>query len=145
MVGVQIQVPLFTGGQLDARQQELLRLQEKAQAELDSTRLAATQQVRATWLQLQSGAARTQALEAARAAAQMRLDATQLGRQVGDRTTLDLLQAQNDALQSQSHLLQHQVRMAQERLQLMALVGRLDEAALQAATNAPQTGAPPLR
>jgi outer membrane protein len=145
MVGVQIQVPLFTGGQLDARQQELLRLQEKAQAELDSTRLAATQQVRATWLQLQSGAARTQALEAARAAAQMRLDATQLGRQVGDRTTLDLLQAQNDALQSQSHLLQHQVRMAQERLQLMALAGRLDEAALQAATNAPQTGAPPLR
>ena len=144
LVGVQIQVPLSTGGQLEARQQELLRMQDKAQADLDSTRLTVAQQVRATWLQLQSGVARTQALEAARAASQMRLDATQLGRQVGDRTTLDLLQAQNDALQSQSRLLQHQVRMAQERLQLMALVNRLDEAALQAATDAQQTSAPAL-
>lgn len=143
MVGVQIQVPLYTGGQVDARQQELLRLQDKAQAELDSARLAVAQQVHATWLQLRAGAARTQALESARLAAQVRLEATQLGRQVGDRTTLDLLQAHNDAMQSQSNLLGHQARMAQERLQLMALTDQLDEAALQSATDATQTLAPP--
>lgn len=144
MVGVQIQVPLYTGGQLDARHQELLRLQEKAQADLDSARLAVAQQVRAIWLQLQAEAARTQALESARRAAQVRLEATQLGRTVGDRTTLDLLQAHNDATLSQSNLLEHQTRMAQKRLQLVALAGQLDEAALQAATDSAQMLAPPI-
>lgn len=143
MVGVQIQVPLYTGGQLDARHQELLRLQDKAQADLDSARLAVAQQVRTSWLHLQAGTARTQALESALRAAQVRLEATQLGRQVGDRTTLDLLQAHNDAMQSQSNLLGHQTRMAQERLQLMALAGQLDEAALQAATDTAHMLAPP--
>ncbi len=143
MVGVQIQVPLYTGGQLDARHQELLRLQDKAQADLDSARLAVAQQVRTSWLHLQAGGARTQALESALRAAQVRLKATQLGRQVGDRTTLDLLQAHNDAMQSQSNLLGHQTRMAQERLQLMALAGQLDEAALQAATDTAHMLAPP--
>ena len=92
---------------------------------------------------LQAGAARTQALESALRSAQVRLQATQLGRQVGDRTTLDLLQAHNDAMQSQSNLLGHQTRMAQERLQLMALAGQLDEAALQAATDTAHMLAPP--
>lgn len=136
MVGVQIQVPLYTGGQQDARAQELLRLQDKAQANLDGARLDVTQQVHATWLQLQAGVARAHALEAALKAAQARLDATQLGRQVGDRTTLELLRATNDALQAESQLLAHRARMAQARLQLLALAGQLDEAALQAATDA---------
>lgn len=138
-VGVQIQVPLFTGGQQGARQQELLRLRDKAQAELDSTRLNIAQQVHATWLQLQAGVARTVALESAHRAAQSRLEATQLGREVGDRTTLELLQAQNDATLAASHLLQHRVRTAQDRLQLLALAGRLDETALLSATDAAHT------
>ena len=142
MVGVQIQVPLYTGGQLDARQQELLRLQDKAQADLDSARRSVAQQVHTTWLQLQAGASRSQALESARRAAQVRLEATQLGRQVGDRTTLDLLQAHNDAMQAQSHLLEHKARMAQARLQMLALADQLDEAALQSATDAAQSLAP---
>jgi outer membrane protein len=143
VVGVQIQVPLFTGGQQDARQQELLRLRDKAQAELDSTRLAIAQQVHATWLQLQASASRTVALESAHRAARLRLEATQLGREVGDRTTLELLQAQNDATLAASHLLQHRVRTVQDRLQLPALAGRLDETALQSATEADRTLSPP--
>lgn len=134
-LGVQIQVPLSTGGQLDARLQELLHLQDKAQADLESGRLAVAQRVHATWLRLQAGAARTEALDSAQLAARVRLDATQLGRQVGDRTTLALLQAHSDATQSQTDLLQHRIRMAHDYLQLMALTGRLDEDALQAATD----------
>lgn len=136
MVGLQIQVPLYTGGMQGAREQELLRLQDKAQAGLDSARLDVAQQVHATWLLLQAGVTRALALESAHKAAQARLEATQLGRQVGDRTTLALLQAQNDAMQAESSVLEHQAHMAQTRLQLMALVGRLDESALQAATDA---------
>lgn len=143
MVGVQIQVPLSTGGQQGAREQELLRLQDKARADLESTRLDVAQQVHTTWLRLQAGAAQTQALEAAHRATQARLASTLLGRQVGDRTTLELLQAHNDAMLSESQLLQHRARMAQERLQLMALADQLDDTALQTATDAVQTLAPP--
>ena len=143
VVGVQIQVPLYTGGQVEARQQELLRLQDKAQADLDSAQLTVAQQVRATWLQLQASAARTRALDSALRASNIRLAATELGRQVGDRTTLELLQAQNDAIQAQSNQLEHHARVAQQRLQLMALTDQLDEPALKAATDPAHMLAPP--
>lgn len=139
LVGVQVQIPLYTGGQREAKLQEQLRLEDKARADLDSARLAIAQQTRGTWLQLQAGTARAQALEAAVRAAQLRLQATELGRQVGDRTTLELLQAQQDAMQAESNLLQHRAAMVQLRLQLAALAGRLDEPALLAATDPAQT------
>ena len=134
MVGVQVTVPLYTGGQRSARQQELLHLQTKAEAELDRARQQVAQQTRAAWLRLQSGAARTEAQNAALRASQARLDATQLGRQVGDRTTLDLLNAQNDAAGAELAMAQLRTSLTLERLRLLALTGQLDERALHAAT-----------
>ncbi len=134
LVGVQITVPLYTGGQRSARQQELLHLQTKAEAELDRARQQVAQQTRAAWLRLQSGAARTDAQNAALRASQARLDATQLGRQVGDRTTLDLLNAQNDAAGAELAMAQLRTSLTLERLRLLALTGQLDERALHAAT-----------
>ena len=134
MVGVQVTVPLYTGGQRSARQQELLHLQTKAEAELDRARQQVAQQTRAAWLRLQSGAARTDAQNAALRASQARLDATQLGRQVGDRTTLDLLNAQNDAAGAELAMAQLRTSLTLERLRLLALTGQLDERALHAAT-----------
>lgn len=134
LVGVQVQVPLYTGGQRPARLKELLHLQDKAAADLDSARLATAQQVQSTWLQLQAGDARIRALETAQQAAELRLQATQLGRTVGDRTTLELLQAHSDAVAAKSQLLQQQVRLVLDWLQLLALAGALDEAALAGTT-----------
>ncbi len=134
LVGVQITVPLYTGGQRSARQQELLHLQAKAEAELDRARQQVAQQTRAAWLRLQAGAARTEAQDAALRASQARLGATQLGRQVGDRTTLDLLNAQNDATAAELALAQLRTTLTLERLRLLALTGQLDERALHAAT-----------
>jgi len=134
MVGVQVTVPLYTGGQRSARQQELLHLQTKAEAELDRARQQVAQQTRAAWLRLQAGTARTEAQNAALRASQARLDATQLGRQVGDRTTLDLLNAQNDAAGSELAMAQLRTSLTLERLRLLALTGQLDERALHAAT-----------
>ena len=66
MIGVQLTVPLYTGGMRGAREQEPVHGIARARA---------------------------QAVMASRA----RLDANRLGRQVGDRTTLELLNAENDA------------------------------------------------
>jgi outer membrane protein len=71
-------------------------------------------------------------------AQQARLDATRIGRQVGDRTTLDLLNAENDASAADLALLQARIDTLQSRLRLDALVGRLDTQRLQVINDALQ-------
>lgn len=131
MVGVMLNVPLYTGGWRSAKQQEALHLQDKAQAELERTRMQVSQMTRAAWQAVQSGQARIAALQAADTASQARLDATQLGRQVGDRTTLDLLNAQNDASAAQLALLQARIDILMAQLRLHAMAGQLDVQKLQ--------------
>ena len=127
MIGLQMNIPLFTGGMRSAKQDEALRLQDKAAAELERSRQQVSQQTRAAWQGMQTGSARLQALAEARKASQARLDATRLGRQVGDRTTLELLQAQNDASAAELALEQARVELLLNRLRLHALSGQLDE------------------
>ena len=107
------------------------RLQDKAQAELERARLQVAQMTRHTWMLIQSGQARLSALDEARKASLARLDATRLGRQVGDRTTLDLLNAENDASAAELALLQARVDVLQGQLRLDALAGQLDTSRLQ--------------
>jgi outer membrane protein len=138
MVGVAFNLPLYTGGWRSARLEESLRLQDKARAQVEQARLQVGQMTRAAWLALQSGQARIAALEQASIASQSRLEATRLGRQVGDRTTLDLLNAENDATAAELALLQGRVELLQSQLQLHALAGRLEEQGLQAVNAALQ-------
>jgi outer membrane protein len=126
-----LNVPLYTGGWRSAKQQEAVHLQDKARAELARTRLQVSQMARSAWLAVQSGQARIAALQAADTASQARLDATQLGRQVGDRTTLDLLNAQNDASAAQLALLQARTDVLMGQLRLQAMAGQLDVQKLQ--------------
>ena len=86
--------------------------------------------MQSAWLVLQTGPARLAALAAAQQASAARLDATQLGRQVGDRTTLDLLQAENDAGAAALALVQARSELLLAHLQLGALAGTLDDAQL---------------
>ncbi|MCX7258415.1 MAG: TolC family protein, partial [Polaromonas sp.] len=131
MIGLQLNLPLYTGGMRSAKLEEALRLQDKADAEIAQSQQQIAQQTRAAWLGLQTGAARLSALEQATAASQSRLGATRLGRQVGDRTTLDLLNAENDASSADLALLQARIEVLQNRLRLQALAGQLGEAQLQ--------------
>lgn len=133
MIGIQFSMPLFTGGYRSAKEEEALRLAEKAAAEVERTREQVAQQVRLAWLGLSVGAERVRALEQALSASLARLDATRLGREVGERTTLDLLNAENESATSSLALAQARIGLLMDRLRLAALIGRLDEAALQVA------------
>jgi len=142
MIGIQLSVPLFTGGYRDAKQEEAMRLADKAAADVERTRQEVAQQVRAAWQGLSVGAERVQALAEALNASGARRDATQLGREVGQRTTLDLLNAENDAASAQLSLAQGRVGLLLDRLRLAALTGQLDEGALRS-VNAELTAPPP--
>ncbi len=127
MIAVQLTVPVFTGGYRSAQHEEALELTEKARADEQRTRQQVALHTRAAWLGLTVGANRVAALSAALDASRARLDATRLGHQVGDRTTLDLLNAEADASGAEMNLLQARVGLLTERLHLAALAGALNE------------------
>jgi outer membrane protein len=129
-IGVTLQIPLYSGGMSQARETEALRHEDRERATLAMRKMQVAQQVRATWLGLISGQERLAALGDARVASQSRLDATRLGRQVGDRTTLDLLAAESDADAADLALLQARVDQIMGELRLHALAGELDADAL---------------
>ena len=131
MLGLSMNLPLYTGGYRSAKLQEAVSAQAQAEAEYELAVQQTQQQARSVWLALQTGPARLSALQAAWKASAARLDATRLGRQVGDRTTLDLLQAENDAAQTELAWLRAQTELLQTRLQLDALTGSLSVQSLQ--------------
>lgn len=131
MLGLSLNVPLYTGGWRSAKLQEALSAQAQAAAEADMALQQAQQQARSVWLALQTGPSRLSAMQAAWKASTARLDATRLGRQVGDRTTLELLQAENDAAQAELAWLRAQTDLLSTRMQLDALTGSLSVQSLQ--------------
>lgn len=132
MLGLSLNVPLYTGGWRNAKLQEAVHAETRAAAEVDLAVQQAQQQARSVWLALETGPARLAALQASWQASTARLDATRLGRQVGDRTTLALLQAENDAAQAELAWLRAQTELLLTRLQLDALTGQLSAQSLQA-------------
>lgn len=135
-VGVQLTLPLLTGGMRSAKQEEALRLRDAAEAQLDATREQVAQQVHAAWLGLSVGRERVEALTQALQASQARADATQLGHEVGDRTLLNLLNAQNDSASAELALAQARSQLLLERLRLAQLAGQLDEGTLHVVNQA---------
>lgn len=131
MLGLSLNVPLYTGGWRSAKLQEAVDAETRAAAEVDLAVQQAQQQARSVWLALETGPARLAAMKAAWQASTARLDATRLGRQVGDRTTLALLQAENDAAQAELAWLRAQTELLLTRLQLDALTGNLSVQSLQ--------------
>lgn len=134
MIGLQLNVPLYTGGMRSAREREALQQLEQAQAELALAQQQLEQAVRSSWLNLQVGQQRLLALEAALKASGLRADATELGRSVGDRTLLDQLNADNERTQARLGLAQARVALVMEQLRLAMLAGKLDESLLTQAS-----------
>lgn len=131
VVGFSLNVPLYSGGWRSAKLQEAVSAAEKAAAEYDVMLDQLMQQTQSVWLALQTAPARLSAMQAAWKASMARLDATRLGRQVGDRTTMELLQAENDAAQAELSVLRAQTELLLARLQLDALTGDLSAQSLQ--------------
>ena len=131
MIGVQVTIPLYTGGNRSARQTTAMRGADKAAAEVARSRDALELQARHAWLSLHTAQARLRALAEALHASTARLDATRLGRQVGDRTTLDLLSAENDTAHAELALSEGRIAVVLDRLQLAEVAGQLDDGLLR--------------
>lgn len=127
MLGVQLNVPIFTGGYRSSKHREALHLQDQNLAQGEVLRQQIKQQTRAAWLGVQVSGQQVSALQQGVKASQERLAATRLGHELGDNTTLERLDAENAVAQMQLELLDAKVSLIIHQLQLAALVGGLNE------------------
>ncbi|MDP1928686.1 MAG: TolC family outer membrane protein, partial [Thiobacillus sp.] len=93
-VGVELNLPIYQGGLTSSRVREAVANQEKARQDLEGATRDASLQARQAWLNVNSGVARVRALEQALVSTKAQLDSTKLGLEVGVRTNLDVLNAE---------------------------------------------------
>jgi len=130
-LGVQVIVPLYSGGMRDARYQEAVALEEKALSQTDAARQRAARDARSAWMAVTVGQGQVKALEQAVRSAEIKLDSTKLGRDVGDRTTLDVLNSEQELHNTRLALARGRYQVLQALLNLSASAGELNEARLQ--------------
>ncbi|CAN7391866.1 TolC family outer membrane protein [Acidovorax sp. LjRoot129] len=131
-VGVAFNLPLFAGFSVQNRVRETLALEEKAAADLETTRRNVAQATRAAFFGVQSGQGQVQALEAAEASSQSALDANKLGYQVGVRINIDVLNAQSQLFQTKRDLAQARYNVLLGTLKLRQAAGTLTQQDVEA-------------
>jgi outer membrane protein len=131
-MGLQFSVPLSAGGAIDSKQRESIAKKRQAEEELSATQRDARLQVQDAFLAVKTGVARISALEQSLTSARSALEATTLGRDVGTRTELDVLDAQQRVFTAQLDLAQARNDYLLGRLRLAAAAGELQEADLRA-------------
>ncbi len=103
-IGLQITLPVYSGGAVSNRVREVASLIDKSRNDLDNARRAVVQQTRQAYIGFRSLEAEVRALEAAESSSKLALEATQLGFRVGVRVNLDVLNAQTQLFQTQRDL-----------------------------------------
>jgi outer membrane protein len=124
-VGVQVNVPLYSGGSIQNRIRETLVLEDRSRNDLEAARRTVTQTTRQAYYTLQSSTAQVKALEAAEASSQLALEATQLGYRVGIRVNVDVLNAQSQLYQTRRDLARARYDLLLGTLRLRQASGRL--------------------
>jgi len=126
-IGVQLNMPLFQGGVVNSRWREAEANRERARQELENARRNVAQQTRQAYLGVVSGIAQVQALQQALTSSESVLEASKLGQEVGVRTNLDVLNAQQQLFSTRRDLYQAQYNYLLSQLLLKQAVGALGE------------------
>jgi outer membrane protein len=103
-IGVLVTLPIFSGFSSDNRIKETLKLEDKAQADLEVAKRSVAQATRAAYFGVVSGLGQVNALKAAEDSSQLALDANKLGYSVGVRINIDVLNSQSQLFQTKRDL-----------------------------------------
>lgn len=131
-VGLQLSVPLYTGGAISSRWRESIAKKEQAEQELGVAQRDTRLQVQDAFLAVKTGVSRIGALEQSVLSARTALEATTLGRDLGSRTEVDVLDAQQRLFTAQLDLAQARSDYLLGRIHLAAAAGELEAGDLRA-------------
>ena len=101
--------------------------QEKAKQDLENARRSVTYSTRQAFLGVTSGVAQVKALGQALVSNQSSLDSTKLGQEVGVRTEVDVLNAQQQLYSAKRDLAQSRYNFILNQLRLKSAAGQLSE------------------
>jgi outer membrane protein len=130
-IGVQVEMPIYSGGGVRARQRETAKLLEKAQADLDNARRSSALTARQAFLSTTAGLSQVKALEQALSSADTALQANVRGLELGVRANIDVLNAQQQLSATERDLTKSRYDTLIAMLRLKAAAGRLSEADVQ--------------
>ena len=125
VVGLEFALPLYQGGLVSSQVREAVANQDKARQQLEDALRGAALQTRQAYLNVTSTEAQVKALEAALASSQKSLESTQLGLEVGVRTNVDVLNAQQQLTSAQRDLAAARYNFLLSVLNLKAAAGSL--------------------
>jgi outer membrane protein len=126
-VGVQLNIPLYLGGQVMSRQREASANRAAAMSTLEAARRGAAQSARQQYLGVANGLAQIRALKAALVSSQSALESNKLGYEVGVRINIDVLNAENQVYVTRRDLARATFDTLLAQLRLKAATGALGE------------------
>ena len=128
-IGLQLQIPLYAGGAISSRVRQAVLNKQKAQDDIDIARRQTDLETQRAYFNLSSSIAQVKALDQALISSQSQVDSTQLGYEVGVRTSVDVLNAQQQLFSAKRDLLQARYNYLVNIIRLKAasgLVGEID-------------------
>lgn len=129
-IGLQITVPLYSGGLTSSRIRETIYLHRAARERLERTARATERSARDSYRSVLSEVAQIQALKQALSSQQTALQATEAGYDVGTRTAVDVLIARQNLFNAQSNYASARYSYILDVLTLEQAAGMIDEARL---------------
>ncbi len=126
-IGVQLTLPIYSGGQIQSRVRETMALADKAASDLEFARRTAAQGARQSYSGVSNGLAQVKALEAAERSAKSAVESNQLGYEVGVRINIDVLNAEAQLFSTRRDLAKARYDTIMNGLRLKASTGVLAE------------------
>ncbi|MDP3087882.1 MAG: TolC family outer membrane protein [Methylotenera sp.] len=105
-IGLQLEIPLYQGGAISSRARQAILNKQKALDDIEIARRSTDLETQRAFLNLSTTIAQVKALEQAVVSSQSQLDSTKLGYEVGVRTSVDVLNAQQQLFSAKRDLLQ---------------------------------------
>jgi outer membrane protein len=126
-IGLQLALPIYQGGFVDAKVREAVALQERYRQDLETARRTALFQAQTGFSGVNSAVASVRAYEQAVVSAESALASNMLGQEVGIRTFLDVLTVQQNVYTARRDLASSYFAYIVGTLRLKQAVGTLTE------------------
>lgn len=130
-IGLQLQIPLYQGGAISSRARQAVLNKQKALDDIEIARRKTDLETQRAYLNLSTTIAQVKAFEQALISSQSQLDSTKLGYEVGVRTSVDVLNAQQQLFSAKRDLLQARYNYLVNIIRLKAASGLVGETDLQ--------------
>lgn len=124
-VGARITIPIYQGGRVSAQVRQAKESLGQARIQVDVTRDQVRAAVTSAWTQFQAAREQVAANRALVAAAQLALNGVIEERNVGQRTTLDVLNAQADVITAQINLAESERDVVVASYAILSATGQL--------------------